>query len=748
MERMADCDIDPSYEYNAPKFIDFTQPSHDEESADLWFDNHIEDDDHKPFNSGFLEDEDSSNKENVSNVAEIANDNAEQPLTQAQEQDKKESTAQFIQEKEEAVEATPAEEDHAKTTQNQESTNFKSLWGCVVNDQQEVPSNLRTSWNIGSQQTDQSDKKPSPAVKKDLKRKIVKPVRRSVPNRIGTGASRNVTPKANSRRSDGPSRKPTSAKKKSTQLTVPNTPSFVRRSQVKRPLSESKKSTEEMQLERIANERKRIHELSKKNETFKTKALQASPYMPLRSSKELTQPVQLRFHTDQVLSKRKKEHSMTLRSDGNDVGELAAFDFARQLRKNTVASKNAPSVTGPKGVQPFTFATASRKRKAEEDADNQVQAPYIPMAELVNHYQNGTPKRFRGQSTPKQNSGQSEHHENQRARATCPKSPMLKTSQRSRSSREKVLSYKEMEEKEAEEIKKHKFKARPFDPKMFENSSTSGIKNKATACTTKPIGFKFHSDKRRSSNSEKSKENDEKEAECKRFKAQPIPAKILDGVTGVKRIEQVPLTIPQSPALMGKQRHAIYQQKLLEMPSEEPYIFKARPIPADNIELPEKKPISPTKPEPFAMPGLKVREEKLQKQQEKLEEEQKIEKESQNFKARPNVVTFNKPFEPRRSSKPLTDVTGFKLNTEERVEERQKFKEELKSKEEFKQMIEEQKKIELEERERKEVMALRKQMTHKANPVHHYKSVHLQGSDKPLTVPYSPNFAKRRSLRT
>ena len=90
-------------------------------------------------------------------------------------------------------------------------------------------------------------------------------------------------------------------------------------------------------MEKIRSERKRIHELSRKNEKFKVKALQASPYMPLRSNKELTQPIQLQFHTDQVIAKRNKEHPMTLRSD-NGVGELGAFDFARQLRKNTTAS--------------------------------------------------------------------------------------------------------------------------------------------------------------------------------------------------------------------------------------------------------------------------------------------------------------------------------------------------------------------------------------------------------------------------
>lgn len=122
-------------------------------------------------------------------------------------------------------------------------------------------------------------------------------------------------------------------------------------------------------------------------------------------------------------------------------------------------------------------------------------------------------------------------------------------------------------------------------------------------------------------------------------------------------------------------------------------------------------------------------------------------KESQKFKARPNTVTYNKAFAPKRSFKPLTDITEFKLNTTDRVQERQKFEQDLKAKEEYKQNLEERQKIEFAEIQKKEVMELRKQMTHKANPIHHYKNVDLQGSDKPLTVPYSPNFVKTRSLR-
>ena len=75
----------------------------------------------------------------------------------------------------------------------------------------------------------------------------------------------------------------------------------------------------------------------------------------------------------------------------------------------------------------------------------------MPLAELVDSYQSGTPKRFRGQLTPKQ----TDNHDQLRPKVTCPKSPILKTGQRARSGREKVLSYKELEDKQVEEMKQY-----------------------------------------------------------------------------------------------------------------------------------------------------------------------------------------------------------------------------------------------------------------------------------------------------
>jgi len=56
-----------------------------------------------------------------------------------------------------------------------------------------------------------------------------------------------------------------------------------------------------------------------------------------------------------------------------------------------------------------------------------------------------------------------------------------------------------------------------------------------------------------------------------------------------------------------------------------------------------------------------------------LEDEARKLQEAAQFKARPASVIHKKPFEPRKSERPLTDITTVKLNTELRAKEREEF---------------------------------------------------------------------------
>ena len=65
--------------------------------------------------------------------------------------------------------------------------------------------------------------------------------------------------------------------------------------------------------------------------------------------------------------------------------------------------------------------------------------------------------------------------------------------------------------------------------------------------------------------------------------------------------------------------------------------------------------------------------------------------EAAQFKARPADVIHKKPFEPKKSERPLTDITTVELNTERRAKEREEFdamiKEEHAKVEEFRRMV-------------------------------------------------------------
>jgi hypothetical protein len=56
-----------------------------------------------------------------------------------------------------------------------------------------------------------------------------------------------------------------------------------------------------------------------------------------------------------------------------------------------------------------------------------------------------------------------------------------------------------------------------------------------------------------------------------------------------------------------------------------------------------------------------------------LEDEARKMQEAAQFRARPADVIHKKPFEPKKSERPLTDITMVELNTERRAKERDEF---------------------------------------------------------------------------
>ena len=129
-------------------------------------------------------------------------------------------------------------------------------------------------------------------------------------------------------------------------------------------------------------------------------------------------------------------------------------------------------------------------------------------------------------------------------------------------------------------------------------------------------------------------------------------------------------------------------------------------------------------------------------------------------------VLTKAPFEPRPSDKPLSEVGNFMLHSERRAMEREAF--EIKQKQKEAEM--EGAKRELEARrqreEEEEVVRRRREAVHKAQPIRSvviklsvgsniiisifraYKPVEIQRSDKPLTLPASPNFSTKHKVNS
>lgn len=109
---------------------------------------------------------------------------------------------------------------------------------------------------------------------------------------------------------------------------------------------------------------------------------------------------------------------------------------------------------------------------------------------------------------------------------------------------------------------------------------------------------------------------------------------------------------------------------------------------------------------------------------------------------------YNKPFEPVKSSKPLTESSNFVLHTALRSEDRTKFDEEKKKRELEKQADEENRQAPRETEEEERIKALRKSLVHKALPIHSYPSINIKPSSKPPTKARSPTFLYKSRLRT
>ncbi|XP_022257918.1 targeting protein for Xklp2 homolog [Limulus polyphemus] len=574
---------------------------------------------------------------------------------------------------------------------------------------------------------------------------------------------------------------------KVSKLVAPSTPNCLKRALDNlQNKSKSTVTTEDMELLKIGEIKKRLAANRKKYRKFQRKALQGPKPVDHNTSKSqphCTVVEPFKFVTDD----RIKSHSAT------DTVVKKEKDFVSSLRRNSPnqhQEKPRERITKP---VPFKFG---ENRKRGRDAAPQEE--YHSLAEQIKAFHSATPERFhcsRPGTKPKSDV------QAKQLVPTIPHTPKFCSTSRHRPVT--AISQAQKEELEVEEMKKYKFKARPVNHKIFTQPMT-GISKVETKQSTRPEGFQLKTEVRYHLRERNQASTEEPKYE---FHAQPLPKKILEGPRGLKEKEHLPLTHPKSPAfaLKGrvllwkkdedlteeeenlsmavikanpvphsgipfrpklqkkvtqsepfsfhnkdKERWALKEERIKEELEKERKMrnFRAQPLPSPSQSgLPSFPKKSLTKPEPFQLSTDYRGSDQAARLQREKEEEEERQREAAVFKARPAAVLYKEPFIPAKAQKSLTEFEDLNLHTEQRATEREKF-------EMWKQQREEELAAELqrrkeqeEEEERARVAQMRIEAVHKAQPVKHFKPVLIKPSDKTLTNPESPVFATRLRVR-
>nr|E2RYF8.1 RecName: Full=Targeting protein for Xklp2 homolog; Short=TPX2 homolog; AltName: Full=Microtubule-associated protein TPX2 homolog [Patiria pectinifera]BAJ24842.1 microtubule-associated protein homolog-like [Patiria pectinifera] len=566
-------------------------------------------------------------------------------------------------------------------------------------------------------------------------------------------------------------------------LTMPTTPTLLKRNLAK-PNTQLK-TTEQMELDRIAQFQHKLAAIRKKSALSYKAVKESVPVAPVHAAVQPTRPEEFKFETDARL----KSHTMETRKDTKNK------DFVGNLRKYVPSPSKPQGITKPR---PFNFSD-NRKRTHEESFSGEKKGyEFKATALAVSQFHTKTPDRFRSKPLSEQNKGPEPAHDRpKKAKLTQPMTPALESRNRHRPVT--AISQAQREEQELADMKNYKFKARPVDPRVMSNIAV-GVKTVHHKEPTKPIGFDLEIEKRlleRETNKVQTEERYE-------FRARPLPAKILAGPVGIAEAKAAAVTIPKSPAFALKERVKVYKEKEREKEKDSEHdnshIIKARPILHAGVPFMPNIQHKRTEPEPFSF-DEKIQESKARKEakiQETLREEErarqfraqplpdltwcsgvpdkkvkpptqmapfsvaekgakqaeewskKMEEEIRDckrmanaFKAKPANILYEEPFVPEKSTKPMTDISNFSLNTERRAEDRKGYEQAKYERQLAQDTAQAQREAEKEEELRQQISKQRADSIHKAKPVRHYKAVEVLPSTKPLTQPKTPKFSDR-----
>ncbi|KAK4321593.1 hypothetical protein Pmani_007618 [Petrolisthes manimaculis] len=433
-----------------------------------------------------------------------------------------------------------------------------------------------------------------------------------------------------------------------------------------------------------------------------------------------TKPQEFHFATDSRLKNTK-----TMSSEQLNV------DFTRSLRSSTNSLCKEP-VKGRTIPQPFNLTEPHNKGKKEESTK------FVSMAEINMKFHTTTPQRFRSKRA-----GSVEEPGLECKKASCPVMTIPHTPNLTTRTRSRTINYpthEEMEHKIYQEAQKHAFKANPVNRKALELPTTGYQVEKKSVTAPEPFNL---TETKKSQQHHISKFQDTYESVGgSKASLLSLPHSGVPGIWDKTSTKLQPFSFDSR----DKAKVQLKEDKIRKVVEDEKKLaeFHANPMPVFDggvYGLPPKKPPTPTRAQPFNLQSEQRGAAKQEQFKRQLEEEEQSNAERRKFRAQPDTVLHRQPFIPDKSSKALTDISGFTLNTETRAEERNEYEMHRKMKEDeiqaAKREQEERQKVEEEE----EVTRLRREAVHKAKPVPKYKAMVLEPTTKPLTDPKSPQFA-------
>ncbi|KAJ2744741.1 hypothetical protein GGI20_002710 [Coemansia sp. BCRC 34301] len=202
---------------------------------------------------------------------------------------------------------------------------------------------------------------------------------------------------------------------------------------------------------------------------------------------------------------------------------------------------------------------------------------------------------------------------------------------------------------------------------------------------------------------------------------------------------------------VAAERHLLkLREDIARLKAEEEALrqFRANPLPEFPTPKKPKRQAVELHVSPFHLQTDTRGEAYQRRLRERLEELEERKRLRMEFKARPIPQSIDHPFVPQPSAIPLTAIEEILLRTELRSEERRAYDEDRMERERIREDVLARKRLEEERREEEEIKRLRKILVHKAQPVRHYKQLVIKPSDRPLTVPKTPQWNVRSRQRS